>query len=109
MSPAEIKALYRSMCQMTIVIRRTANGVTTDFTVKGHFRQVAAKEIIGTIAAGDLAVIVLADDLATAGFPLPIVTTDRAYLAGRERRVMSVGERKALDGTLIAYDLQARG
>ena len=56
-----------------------------------------------------IAVIVLVESLGVAGYPVPIVIGDRVVLSGRERRVISIEERKALDGTLIAYDLQARG
>jgi hypothetical protein len=114
MSPGEILAMYRSMCLMTVVIRRYSGlpGARTsvDKTVKGHFRLYSGKELVGTITQGDQAVIVLADDLVAAGFP----AADHGRRPGRhrwrERKILApIGERKALDGTLIAYDLQARG
>ena len=111
MTADELKAMYKSMCLMDLTIRRyNAARVATNYDVKGHIRPYGGKELVGTIVQGDQAVIVLADDLTAAGFALPITTSDKSISGGRERAILApIGERRALDGTLVAYELQVRG
>lgn len=114
MTADEIKAQYRDMCRMPVKVRRYAVvasvRTSADFAVQGHIRLFSGKELTGTIAQGDVAVIVLADDLAAKGFQLPITAFDKIVEGGKERSILPpIGERKALDGTLVAYELQARG
>jgi hypothetical protein len=114
MNAAQIRAMYKSFCQMTITVRRYSGPATArtwaDVTARGNARLFGGKELIGTIAQGDQQVIILVDDLVANGFQLPIVVADKIVLGGRERQILApIGERKALDGTLIAYELQARG
>lgn len=114
MDARQIKRMYGNMCKMSLTLRRYAGApgsrAYTDYAVMGHARLYTGKELIGTIAQGDLAIIVLADAIATAGLQLPILTADKIVLNGRERAILPpIGERKALDGTLIALELQARG
>lgn len=114
MTAAELKAMYAGMCIMPLKIRRysVAVGVRTfaDFDVLGFFRLASGKEIADGIAAqGDQIAIVTADELARVNFALPITVADKV-VTDRERAIQApIGERKALDGTLVAYDLQARG
>lgn len=111
MTADDLKAMYRSMCQMPFKIRRYSGTprVKADVDVIGHIRLYSGKELAGTVIQGDKAVIVLADDLVNAGFELPITNFDKVF-DGRELAIMpAIGERKALDGTLIAYELQVRG
>jgi hypothetical protein len=114
MNPAQIRAMYKSFCQMALTVRRysgpTSARTSVDYAAKGNARLYSGKELIGTIAQGDQQVIVLVDDLVANGFQLPIVVADKIVMGGRERQILApIGERKALDGTLIAYELQARG
>ena len=114
MDADEIKAMYRDMCQMPFVIRRytgaSGSRTKTDCNVTGHARLYSGKELIGTIVQGDLAVIVLVDDLVAGSFTLPITTFDKVVIDGKEYAILApIGQRKALDSTLIACELQARG
>jgi hypothetical protein len=99
------------MCLMDVTIRRyNAAREKTDYAVKGNVRLYGGQELVGTIVQGDVAVIVLADALAEADFILPVTPADKVVWGGRERAILApIGERRALDGTLIAYELQARG
>jgi len=111
MTADEIRAMYRDFCQMPFKIRRYSGQprAKVDTDVVGHIRLYSGKELVGTIVQGDVAVIVLVDDLVAEGFQLPITTADKVF-DGRERAIQApIGERKSLDGTLIAYELQARG
>ena len=53
--------------------------------------------------------LVYADDLAANGLSLPVTSADKVVVKGREIAIVSPGERKAPDGTLVVYELQARG
>jgi len=114
MTDDEMLGSYRDLCQMDVTVRRytgaSGSRTATDYAAKGYFRQYSAKEIVGTIAQGDLQLFAITADLVTAGLALPLTVADRAVLGGKERQVMSIGERKNnLTGTLIAYEAQVRG
>jgi hypothetical protein len=105
-----LKADYRSFCLQTVIVRRyAADRTPTDAQCAGNARLYNASELVGTITQGDQRVIVLADDIATGGISLPLTTFDKVVVGGVEFAVRSPNERKALDGTLIAYEVQARG
>jgi hypothetical protein len=111
--PDELRADYRSFCGQSITLRRYSGAgaarTKTDYSAAGNSQVYAAKELIGPIVQGDRKVIVLADDLAGAGLALPVRTSDKVIDGGRECAILVPGERRALDGTLIAYELQVRG
>lgn len=112
MTADELRAMYRDFCQMPFKIRRYTGTprAPVDVDVTGHIRLYSGKELAGPVVQGDKAVIVLVDDLVAGGFALPITTFDKVVEGGREFAIQpGPGERKALDGTVIAYDLQVRG
>jgi len=113
MSSDDIKALYRADLQETVVIRRyTGTGTNRpkfDVSVHGSSRRYHATELLGGIVQGDQEILVLVEDLIQKKFALPITTNDKIVIAGKELAIIAPNERADLDGTLIAYDLQARG
>lgn len=109
----ELKAMYRRQCAMPLIIRRYsgtgANRPYTDYSVMGNIRLYAAKELIGSITQGDHRAIVLAQDLDEAEFSGALKTTDKVVWNTKEMAIIVPGTRCARDGTLIAYEIQARG
>jgi hypothetical protein len=109
---SEIKAAYARELKETIVVRRYTGAGTNrprfDVAVRGKARLYAATELIGTISQGDQNVIVLAEDLIAAQFQLPVTAADKVVVAGRELSIVAPNTRKAPDGTVIVYDVQAR-
>lgn len=113
MDAAEQRAMYRAVCQHAVIVRRysgtDAARSATNYAAMGNARLYSAKELIGAITQGDQAVIVLAEDLETAGFTFPLKTSDKVVVSSFERAIVAFGERRALDGTLVAYEITARG
>lgn len=114
MNAAEIKAAYARDLKETIVVRRYtgagANRPRFDAAVRGKATPYQTKELIGTITQGDTRVIVLVDDLIASQFALPLTTNDKIVIARHpELAIINPAERKAPDGTLVAYEIQARG
>jgi hypothetical protein len=115
MDAEEIKAMYRSFCLQPITVRRysgTGAGRTPeDFTpIMGNARLYSGKELVDGVAQGDQQIILIADDLVAVGLTMPLRASDKILPGGRELTIVGMpGERNALDGSLVAYDLQARG
>lgn len=113
MSADEIKAHYAAELKETIIVRRyTGAGAGRpkfDAEVRGKAWGYSANELVGAIQQGDQRVLVLVDDLVARGFALPVTSSDKLVVKGREIAIVSPGQRKAPDGTLVVYDLQARG
>jgi hypothetical protein len=113
MNAAEISADYAEALQETIIVRRYAgvgpNRPRFDVSVRGRAVRYGADELLGGILQGDYRVIVLQADLIAHQIALPIITDDKAVVAGRELAIMSISERKSLDGTIVALELRCRG
>lgn len=113
MNAAEIKAHYAAELKETIIVRRyTGAGATRpkfDAEARGKAWGYSGSELIGDIQQGDQRVLVLVDDLIDNGFTLPVTANDKVVVKGKEIAIVSPGQRKAPDGTLVVYDLQARG
>lgn len=113
MTGDELKAVYRSFVMQPMIVRRyTGSGNNRprfDALVRGHARAYDVEELIGTIVQGDQRVVVLAEDLIAKQINLPVTVADKVVLDGREMAIQASLARKALDGTLIAYELQVRG
>jgi hypothetical protein len=113
-SATRMRAMYRKLCKHAVIIRRyTGSGDARskkDYTVRGNARLYATSELAEGILQGDVKAIALVEDLTAQGFVLPLSTsTDRVVYNGRERAILVPGDRAALDSTLIAYEIQARG
>lgn len=111
MSATELIASYRRNLNEPITIRRYSGTPRTasDFEVMGKAWGYSGAEIVGSIIQGDQRVIVVASDLEALGLALPVKTSDKVVIAGKEKSIVSPGERKAPDGTKVAYELQVRG
>jgi hypothetical protein len=112
MNAAQIKAMYAAQLREIIKVRRyTGTGTNRplfEVSVRGKDRLYGATEFLGPIVSGDHNVLLFADDLIAKKFALPLTTNDKVVVAGREFSILAPNTRKAPDGTLIVYDLQAR-
>lgn len=69
-----------------------------------------ADEIVGPIVQGDKRVILLAEDLESGAVALPLLTTDKAVIRGKEHAIVAIdAETRRLGDVLCAYELQVRG
>lgn len=113
MTADELKAHYAAELHETIIVRRYtgagANRPKFDAEVRGRAWGYSAKELVGSIQQGDTRCLLLVEDLIAKGMPLPLTTADKLVVKGREIAIVSPSPRKAQDGTLVAYDIQARG
>lgn len=113
MQASEIKAAYARELKETIVVRRYtgagANRPRFDVAVRGKATPYSATELIGTVIQGDQRILVLAEDIIAAQMVLPVTTNDKVVVKGKELSIQNPAERKAPDGTLVAYEIQARG
>jgi hypothetical protein len=67
-------------------------------------------ELVGGIQQGDRKVIMLSEDLVTAGFSMPVTANDKLMLRGKQISIVSVDDStRRIQGVLIAYEIQARG
>jgi hypothetical protein len=67
-------------------------------------------ELIGGIVQGDRKVILLAEDANRAQIGLPITTSDKLVVRGRELAIGVVDDSTHRDGTeLVAYELKVTG
>lgn len=104
---------YADVCRQSLTIKRytstAANRTSDDYAVRGNARQYSAPELIGAIRQGDWHVVVLAEDLVSLDFPLPVLGSDRVVVDDREMAIIMPKSRKDFDGNLVAYELQCRG
>jgi hypothetical protein len=109
----KIAAAYRAALKETIIVRRyTGAGPTRphfDAEARGLASGYAPNELAGEVQQGDQRVLVLASDLIAKGFALPLTAADKVIVKGRELAILSPGQRTAPDGTVVVYELQARG
>lgn len=97
-----------------VFIRRYTGAGTNrpkfDAACAGRVVGYTPQELIGGIVQGDRKLIVFHDDLVTAGFPLPITTSDKAVVEGRELAIFAPDRStRRVGGVTIAYELQVRG
>lgn len=113
MTADELKAHYAAELRETIIVRRFTGAGTNrpkfDAEVRGRAWGYSAKELAGSIQQGDTRCLVLVADLIAKGVPLPLTAADKLVVAGKEIAIISPKPRKALDGTLVVYDIHARG
>ncbi len=117
MNAAAARASHRRMITEvgeTIKIRRysgTGNARTsTDYEVLARVMGYQPHELVGGIVQGDRKLIVLADDLEASELTLPVLKTDKAVVRGKELAIQGVDDStRRIGGTLIAYEITARG
>ena len=104
---------YAQVLEETVIVRRyTGSGTSRpvfNASTRGRAVVYSATELVGTVQQGDQKVIVLVDDLTKQGLAMPLTNSDKVVVAGKELAIVTPLARKAPDGSLIAYELQARG
>lgn len=98
----------------TIAIRRySGTGAGRTYVDRDCLARVTGyspSELVGSIIQGDRKVIVLADDLDGESPPFAIAKTDKVVVRDKELAIMMVDDStRRVGGTLIAYELTARG
>jgi hypothetical protein len=117
MTPAAIKAAYlRALASSVgpgeqITLRRGAPPSNTDYSVHGWVTTYDPEDVVGSIQQGRRKAILLAEDVETSGFPLPILPKqDRLIWAGKTLVVSAVDDAsRRVQGVLIAYELELSG
>jgi hypothetical protein len=116
MTPEQVKAMYRRFIgvgEEVIMRRYTGQGATRprfDVRVMARVTDYSAAELVGSIEQGDRRVILLADDLIEAQFAIPIRSSDKVVVRGREMAILSPDDSTRRCSTvIIAYELQVRG
>jgi hypothetical protein len=117
MTPTQARATYRRMMTLvgeTVSIRRYtgtgANRPRFDAEVTARVTEYEPSELVGTIVQGDRKVIVLAEDLFTAQFPIPPKKGDKVVVRGKELNIEAPDDNtRRIQGEIIAYEIQVRG
>jgi hypothetical protein len=114
-TPDQAKGDYRAALKDRIAIRRyTGTGSARPrFDAENIRARVVGydeQELVGGIQQGDRRAIVYADDLIDAGFALPVTTSDKLVVRGKELAIIAADDStRRVDGVLIAIEIQARG
>lgn len=114
MTPAESLASHRAfMAELgeTVTVRRysgTGPGRPhVDTAAQARVTGYTPQDLVGTIVQGDRKLIMLVDTLAAV---LPLSTTDKLVIRGREVRIKAVDDNtRRIAGVLIALEIQAEG
>jgi hypothetical protein len=117
MTPEDARQTYARMlgeAGETVTIRRYhGTGTPRPTYEQGCAARVLSyqpSEIVGPIVQGDRKIILLAEDMETGDVVLPIVTTDKAVVRGKELAIVAIDDNTRRVGpTLCAYELQVRG
>lgn len=114
MTPEEVKASYREALKEIVFARRYTGGGTNrphfDAAARARVVGYTPQELIGDVIQGDRKVILFADDLIENGFALPLTTSDKLVVRGKELAIMAAdGDTRKVNDVLIAYELQVRG
>lgn len=117
MIPATVSNAYKrgfAIAGEIIKVRRYTDVGTNrpfiEFSARARVQDYQAAELVGGITQGDRRVIMLAEDLATAGFPLPLTRTDKLIVRGKELAIHALDDStRRINGELIAYDITAKG
>ena len=80
-----------------------------DIPVAGAYGEVR-EELAGSMPQQGYTVIVLAQDLVDAAWPVPPKRNDKVIVRGKEMNVESVGSNnRRIGGSIVAWDLTVRG
>lgn len=109
MTPDRARAMYRRQIDRhgeTVTLRRDA----TEATVKARVRGATTEELIAGMDQRQRVVILLADDLATEGWPDRPRQNDELVMRGRTAIVEeSDDDTRRVAGVLIAYEITVLG
>lgn len=97
-----------------VLLRRyTGTGptrVANDVSIRGWVKGFEPHTLIGGITYGDRHAIILAEDVTARGFVLPITTSDKLVVRGRELAITVIDDSTHRDKTLlIAFELKVSG
>lgn len=119
MTPDQAKAMYvRRLGDFETVSIRIYTGVGSsrprfDYEpIRARPVNFSPDELLGGLIQGDRNVIVLADDVANAGVPLPLRTGEntKMVIRGRELAIKAINDNtRRLAGELIAYEMVVTG
>lgn len=116
MTPAEAMAMYRREIDEhgeAVSLRRVNASPAAPTDVTGVYARVLGydpDELVGGVQQGDKRIILLAEDIGS--FPLPFRErgSDKIVVRGTELTIQAVDDStRRVAGTLIAYDIRARG
>jgi hypothetical protein len=92
-SADELLAMYQRQCLQNISVRRySGTGVArtkNDYAAHGNAHAYSAKELVVGITQGDIKVVVIANDLVANNLTLPVITSDKVVVDGRECAIHS--------------------
>lgn len=110
------RASYARQCQMPVVIRSNRPGQEpVEMTVRGRLKGATPEELVAGLDQRSVHVVVLAEDVEAGiadGFPGPMRAHDKVVASGRTLNIEPPIDditRRSPDGTLIAYEMVARG
>ena len=114
MNADQARAMWRRMITAygeTITLRRVGSP-NIDKTVLARVSGFSPEELVAGITQGHRQIRILAEDVETSGFPVPIKkgSTDRAVVRGKALMIEDIDDSTArLGGTLIGYIITASG
>lgn len=112
MTPEQARASYRRQIRNgeTITLRRDGSP-PIDKPVRARVTGYAPEELVGDVHQGDRRIVVLAEDVASTGFPVPFRDGfDKVILRGDQLTIQSSDDStRRIAGELIAYELRAAG
>lgn len=116
MTPAAARQSYARALRAsgTVMIRRYYGGGTPrpkyEKVCAGRMVAYQPTEIVGPIVQGDRKIILLAEDLETGAVTLPLLSTDKAVVRGKELAIIGIDDNtRRVGDVLCAYELQVRG
>lgn len=114
MTPAAALASYRRQLAAhgeAITVRRVnaRPAADTDATVVGRvLDQARPRDLVNETTISDRVILLLAEDLEAASFPLPVKKGDKVLLRGKTLTISSVDDdKRRIAGVLIAYEVTA--
>lgn len=95
----------------TVTLRRVSGAGSGDYSVSAWVMNLDQSDLVGGVSQLRRRMIVLADSVATSGFPTPIlVKKDRVVWNGKTLAVAAVDDgSKRVQDKLIAYEIEVVG
>lgn len=113
MTPARARAMLRRHLAKRgeiVTVKRFTDAGEVAAQALARIRNYTAEEIASGIVQGNRKAVVLAEDLETAGFPLPLQINDGLFVGERRLNIESVDDStRRIGGTVIGYDLGVQG
>lgn len=116
MSPEDARQTYvRLMGEFQTVTIRRYYGTGSPRSIyekncRAREDQYQSDELVETVLQGDWKLILLAEDLETGAVTLPLLTSDKVVVRGKELAIAGIDDKKRRIGSVLcAYELQVRG